>query len=117
MLGSNPDADLTSLVKYDDRRKKVMEDLTAAGIQTRYPPWRMKETRDKLIARAKVCLNMHYYEDAPTEWFRLSHLLANGKVVVSEGKTLYENVVEICKALLLDWDKREDLTGVVFWAL
>jgi hypothetical protein len=41
--------------------------------------------RDEQIARAKVVLNMHYYDKPHLfEWPRVSYLLANKKAVVSE---------------------------------
>lgn len=43
--------------------------------------------RDALIARAKVVLNMHYYESRVFEMARCSYLMANRKCVVSETGT------------------------------
>jgi len=41
--------------------------------------------RDEVISRAKVVLNMHFYETPQLfEWVRVSYLLANHKAVVSE---------------------------------
>ncbi len=40
--------------------------------------------RDTLIARAKVVLNLHFYEASIFEIVRVSYLLANRKAVVAE---------------------------------
>jgi hypothetical protein len=41
--------------------------------------------RDELIARAKVVLNLHYYEAAIFEQVRVSYLLNNEALVISES--------------------------------
>jgi hypothetical protein len=43
-----------------------------------------REERDRLIARAKVVLNMHYYDARVFEIVRVSYLLSNEKAVVAE---------------------------------
>jgi len=40
--------------------------------------------REAAIQRAKVVLNLHYYEGASLEVHRIHHLLAHGKAIVSE---------------------------------
>eukprot|EP00968_Pinguiococcus_pyrenoidosus_P017735 scaffold1790_cov257-Pinguiococcus_pyrenoidosus.AAC.30 len=42
------------------------------------------ERREREIIRAKVVLNLHYYEGASLEVHRIHHLLAHGKAIVSE---------------------------------
>lgn len=73
--------------------------------------------RDKLIARSKIVLNLHYYDSAIFEIFRCSHLFANKKALISEtGKDLslespytnsggfvsYDDIVDRCMDLLHD---------------
>jgi hypothetical protein len=43
------------------------------------------EERDALIARARIVLNVHYYESKVFEVVRVSYLLANRKCVLSES--------------------------------
>ncbi|MDE1996387.1 MAG: glycosyltransferase family 1 protein, partial [Rhizobiaceae bacterium] len=43
------------------------------------------QERDDAIGRAKIVLNMHFYEAAIFEVVRVSYLLANGACVVTEG--------------------------------
>jgi hypothetical protein len=42
------------------------------------------QARDALVARARIQLNVHYYEAKVFEVVRVSYLLANGRFVVSE---------------------------------
>ena len=69
------------------RRKEILDEIADLGLNLRVvmPPGLYGEERDKLIARAKVVLNLHFYERPVFEIFRVSHLLANKKCVVSEG--------------------------------
>lgn len=102
------------------RREKIMADLNAAGIGayfiSGYGKW-----RNSHIARAKIVLNVHYYDTAIFEIFRCAHLFANKKMVVSEtGKDYnlekpfftggaffhYDQLVESCKTYLKDEDLR-----------
>lgn len=43
------------------------------------------EERNKLIARSKIVINIHYYPSKILETVRLSHLVANKAYVISEG--------------------------------
>ena len=98
----------------NERRQKIIDDLRAADIQTvtlvGYGSY-----RDKYIQRAKIVLNLHYYDSSIFEIFRVAHLLANEKCVVSEsGKdesleapyrgaiefSPYDGIVEKCRELL-----------------
>jgi hypothetical protein len=81
--------------------------------------------RDDLIARSKVLLNMHFYDNAHIfEIVRISYLLANAKAVVSElgQKTeieedikhgiihgSLENLPNLCLDLVHNIDKRKKL--------
>jgi O-methyltransferase/8-demethyl-8-(2,3-dimethoxy-alpha-L-rhamnosyl)tetracenomycin-C 4'-O-methyltransferase len=80
--------------------------------------------RDALIARAKVVLNMHYYDSSIFEIVRVSYLLANRKAVVAEchpGTDVdpglreavravpYDGLVEACQGLVRDEDARTGL--------
>ena len=69
------------------------------------------QQRDDYIARAKIVLNVHFYESCIMEQVRLSYLLSNQVFVVSEvgaddpyGSSLlkasYERLVECCLVLL-----------------
>lgn len=110
----------------NDHRKAVLDQLQSAGLRVVYPDkGAFGATRDALIAQAKVVLNLHYYRPAVFEIFRVAHLLANGRAVVSEGggqdKALedlaasctslvpYEQVVNECVRLARDDSARRAL--------
>jgi hypothetical protein len=80
--------------------------------------------RDALFARAKIVLNVHYYESKIFETVRVSYLLSNGRFVVSEdgcgggdeaffapGLALAEHsrLVEVCRHYLDHGDQRRHL--------
>jgi SAM-dependent methyltransferase len=88
--------------------------------------------RDELISRAKVVLNIHFYEPGGFEAVRVFYLLANRKAVVTEinpGEFLdrdlsegvlavpYGGLVEACKSLLGDSSRRRDLEECGFHAI
>lgn len=89
------DIDVLFYGSVNPRRRAVLDALDAAGLKVVRPDREFEgrrtfgiygEERDRLIARAKVVLNLHYYEwsRAIFEVFRVSHLLANRKCVVTE---------------------------------
>lgn len=114
------DVDVCFYGSMNERRKNIIDALKECEVNGR------KLTvanfigyggfRDKIVARSKIVLNMHYYENAIFESIRCSHLFANKKCVVSEGPipesyvpaTSYENLVERCMFLLNNPDLREN---------
>lgn len=89
--------------------------------------------RDQAIARAKLVLNVHFYPEPIFEIFRVSHLLANRKCVVSEDGGVdpaleslaatatayypYHQIAEATLGLLKDRERRQDIAGRGFRAL
>ena len=68
------------------RRTHLLDRLTSAGIRVLCLPYNTYgTTRDRWIARAKVVLNLHFHDPGTFEIFRVSHLLANRKCVLTEG--------------------------------
>ena len=67
------------------RRAEVLHALKASGLRVRHVFGVYGRERDALIARAKVVLNLHYYETSIFEIVRVSYLLSNAKAVVAEG--------------------------------
>ena len=115
----------------NERRAKVIDALKATGKNVvnlvGYGAY-----RDKYISRAKIVLNMHYWDAAIFEIVRVSHLLANEKCVVSEyGKepeleapywngvafSSYDKLVDTCLALLEDDELRTKMAKAGFDAL
>ncbi|MGL4767409.1 MAG: hypothetical protein ACRCV6_04950 [Formosimonas sp.] len=68
------------------RRREVLERCRALGLNVvAFEGGLTGATRDEYVARAKVVLNVHYYEKARVlEMGRIGYLLANHKAVVSE---------------------------------
>lgn len=92
------DIDVLFVGSLNERRLKIIESIRAGGIPVVHIVG-YGAYRDRLIARAKVALNLHYYDDSPTEHFRLSHLYANRKCVVQEGRG---DIAGVCAELLKD---------------
>ncbi len=118
------DLDVLFYGSVNERRAKVLNDLQAAGLQVHAAFGVYGAQRDALIARAKVVLNLHFYDTSIFELVRVSYLLANGVPVVAEchGDTEvdedlrdaallvpYEGLVEACRDLVGDEGRRREL--------
>lgn len=68
----------------NDRRSKVLQELGDVGLNVKAVFGVYGPSRDALIARAKVVLNLHYYDTSIFEIVRVSYLLSNSKAVVAE---------------------------------
>lgn len=105
------------------RRMAVISELFRKGLQVRI---RVNDAYgsalDSLIARAKVILNLHYYESKIFEIVRVGYALANRKAVVSEKSVddypelsggiecvPYNSLVDACVDLVKNSDKRRTL--------
>ncbi len=105
----------------NDRRRDLLMRLKDAGMEVRYGFGLYRADRDAKIADAKIVLNLHARDDAPFEVVRVSYLLANRKAVVSEASAdigsladavalaTPENIVDVCRDLLVDDAKRHAL--------
>jgi SAM-dependent methyltransferase len=118
------DIDVLFYGAINERRKNILEGLIARGLRIEFLTGVYREERDHYIARAKVVLNMHYYEASIFEVVRVSYLLANEKAVVAEcGATTtlepdireavravpYDRLVETCAELVADANQRANL--------
>jgi len=68
----------------NDRRLKLKAELEALGVNIVFVSDVFGLELDKLIVRAKINLNLHYYYGAFLEIHRINRLLAYGSCVVSE---------------------------------
>ena len=118
------DIDILFYGTVNDRRKVVLDELKQLGANVFVAEGIYGEELNKLIARAKIVLNVHYYEAKVFEIVRVSFLLANKKCVVSENgtdKSLeeplyngieftgYKNLVKSCMNLLEQPERRSVL--------
>ena len=118
------DIDVLFYGLINERRKNILEALIKSGLRVEFLSDVYREERDAYIARAKVVLNMHYYEEGVFETVRVSYLLANEKAVVAEyngGAALdlslgeavcavpYDALVATCFSLVNDNEQRVKL--------
>jgi len=79
------DIDVLFYGSPNDRRIAVLEALARMGVKVHPLFGVYGAERDAWIARAKIVLNLHYYEAQVFEQVRVSYLLANARFVVSES--------------------------------
>ena len=78
------DIDILFYGSVNERRQKILDQLTTSGLKTVVKTHVWNEERDNLIARSKIVVNIHYYNNSILETTRLSYLLSNSCLVVSE---------------------------------
>lgn len=83
-LASDPDIDVLFFGSMNSRRQKIIDEMRAAGLRVEVVFGVYGTQRDALITRAKLLLNVHFYEAKVLEIVRLSYLLANRCAVLSE---------------------------------
>lgn len=123
------DIDVLFYGSIGDRRRKIIEDLWKAGCKAHAVFGVYGESRDQLISRAKVVLNMHHYDAHIFEVVRVFYLMTNAKAIVAEvGERTsvdscylggvravpYEGLVEACLALAADEKARLELEVKAF---
>lgn len=115
------DIDVLFYGSLNQHRLEILRQLEAVGIKVHSAFGVYGKERDRLIARSKIVLNLHYYKAQLFEIVRVSYLLSNSKAVVSEpSPDLGElnravaffpagNLVEGCLTLLGDSERRREL--------
>jgi len=81
---ADEDIDVLFIGSVNERRRAILEALRRRGMRVETGFGVYGEERDRLIARAKIVLNVHYYDSKVFEVVRCSYLLANGRFVISE---------------------------------
>ena len=122
------DIDVVFYGALSRRRLDVLKQLEAMGLKVAYPrrydEWTVAQ-RDEYISRAKVVLNLSFYEQVHIlEEVRISFLFANRKAVVSEirpdtyaeddilaglAAAPIDDIAALCAALCADAARRESL--------
>jgi hypothetical protein len=94
-----PDTDALFYGLVSDRRHAVIQRLLAGGVGVICPSAAFGNLRDKLIAHAKIVLNIHNIVPARLEIARLGYVWANKKAVLSEscaGDEIPEDLRDAC---------------------
>ncbi len=81
---SKPDIDVLFYGSPNDRRIATLEALDRFGVSVMPLFGVYGAERDAFIARARIVLNIHYYNAQIFEQVRVSYLLANARFVISE---------------------------------
>jgi Glycosyl transferases group 1 len=114
IVPQSEDIDVLFYGAYCERRTALVQRLVDRGWRAHYAFGAYGGERDELIARSKVVLNVHFYEQARLEVARCFYLLANGRFVLSEESpdaeetglaggiafAHYEGLEEACKRYL-----------------
>lgn len=118
------DIDVLFYGSVNHRRAKIINDLKDAGLSVAAVFGIYGTERDALIARAKVVLNVHFYDSGIFEVVRVSYLLSNRKAVVAEchndtaidedlkdavALVRYQDLVSACQDLVKNDAKRHIL--------
>jgi glycosyltransferase involved in cell wall biosynthesis len=120
------DIDVLFYGSIDERREAVLDKLRAKGLRVKSLFGVYGASRDAWIARSKIVINMHvsYYKAQIFEIVRVSYLLANRRVVVSErgadpteehdlesgvAFAEYDELVDRCVELIEDEQARREL--------
>ena len=119
-----PDVDVLFYGCPNPRRTRILDALRTRGLRVETLFGVYGQARDAWIGRAKVVLNMHFYESKLFEIVRVSYLLANRKAVVCEEAVMdeddaplregmayvpYDGLVDACEALARDDARRAHL--------
>ncbi len=123
-IARNPTQDIDVLFygSTNSRRQKIVEELRKNGLTVVSLFGVYGKTRDAFIARAKIIINIHFYDASILEIVRISYLLANHKAVVAECnedtefaedlKTAvalvpYDHLIETCIELVHNNEQRQ----------
>ena len=127
--GAGQDVDVLFYGSPNNRRLQVVAALEQAGARVVSLHGIFGAARDAQTARAKIVLNVHYYETKIFEIARVSYLLANRKAVVTEQSSdeanyaylrgglrsvPYGELVEACLELLADPEGCEEMRAIGF---
>jgi O-methyltransferase/8-demethyl-8-(2,3-dimethoxy-alpha-L-rhamnosyl)tetracenomycin-C 4'-O-methyltransferase len=121
-----PEIDVLFYGSVNERRRKILAGLEAAGLRVHVAFGVYGRDRDLLIAHSKVVLNLHAFDSKVFEIVRVSYLLANAKAVVSEDAPdmgglrdavavyPYDELIAGCVALVRDEAARRALESKGF---
>lgn len=114
---ADEDIDVLFYGSLNERRAVVLRELTRRGLRVKHLFGVYGAERDAWIARARIVLNMHYFDAKVFEAVRVTYLLANRRFVVSErgsdaaeeaayeqalAFSAYETLADTCERCLAD---------------
>jgi hypothetical protein len=123
------DIDVLFYGSINPRRQAVLEALQREGVKVVVLFGKYGEERDRLIARAKIVLSIHFYESRVFEIVRAAYLFTNFKAIVAECDSdtaiepelraairgvPYDGLVRACIDLLRDDGARRELADRAF---
>jgi SAM-dependent methyltransferase len=108
------DIDVLFYGSINQRRQLMLDLLATEDINLYITDNVFGEELDKLVARSKVVLNIHFYETKIFEIVRINYLLTNGVHVVSEeGDDQIEKDYEQVVTFFPYEDLSESITGIL----
>jgi SAM-dependent methyltransferase len=125
------DIDVLFYGSFNARRQKILGELRARGLRIEAVFGVYGTLLDQLIARSKVVVNIHFYDNGHLEMIRIFDLLANGRAVVTEANAgehvdadlagafvavPYEGLVDATEALVKDVERRHNVAIAGFRA-
>jgi hypothetical protein len=81
----NKDIDILFIGSLNERRRTMLLRMRGAGMRVVCLFNKYGAERDRVVARAKIMLNMHFHAARIFEAVRVSYYLSNGLCVLSEG--------------------------------
>lgn len=81
---TEPDIDVLFFGSINPRRQTTIDQMRELGLRVEVLSGVYGAERDAMIARARLVLNLHYYEAKVLEMVRIAYLLANRCAVLSE---------------------------------
>lgn len=78
------DIDVLFYGSINERRRVLLEAVRDAGMRVAHGFGVYGAARDAMVARAKLVLNLHFFESQILEIVRVSYLMNNAKAVVAE---------------------------------
>ena len=114
---SERDVDVVFAGCMNPRRQRVLEALGHYGLKTMVLSTAYGPERDKMLARAKLAVNMLFYEEGTFAVLRTAHCAANALPVVSEAANeappwaypapvTYDQIVDACRELLASGEEK-----------
>lgn len=101
IVQSAEDTDLLWYGAPNDRRREILAAIFEAKMMVKRLDGVYGRGRDHWIGRARIVLNLHFYEPAIFEVFRVAHLLANKKCVITENGGHDVGLEELAKSACL----------------